>query len=171
MNTIETMIESITDICTDWGAHWKYSADLTGSLICGLPFESLYDAIMVRAEPVHAYATNGQRPLTLKYRGEKLFDQNATLLWREPSLRVEDDDLSAVRYMELWMLDDMTLAVVSCVQIDVGEDADFVTEYREYKGPQWPILEPVPDLVDFLDRLTDLCPREFDPDEDVVYEP
>lgn len=171
MNTMETMIESIVDICVELGARQKYSADAIGNLVCNIPFESLYDALMVRMEPVHAYVTNGQRPSTLKYRGENLFGQNAALLWREPSLWVEDDGLNATRYMELWMLEDMTPAVVSCVQIDVGEDRDFVTEYREHKGSHWPLFEPAPDLMDFLDRLADLCPGEFDPDEDVIYEP
>lgn len=30
--------------------------------------------------------------------------------------------------------------------------------------------EPVPDLLDFLDRLESLCPDEYHPDEVVIYE-
>ena len=30
--------------------------------------------------------------------------------------------------------------------------------------------EPVPDLLDFVDRLESLCPDEYHPDEVVIYE-
>ena len=32
------------------------------------------------------------------------------------------------------------------------------------------ISEPVPDLLDFVDRLESLCPDEFHPDEVIIYE-
>ena len=38
------------------------------------------------------------------------------------------------------------------------------------KGEEIPISEPVPDLLDFLDRLESLCPDEYHPDEVVIYE-
>lgn len=71
----------------------------------------------------------------------------------------------------MWLLEDMTLAVTSCFQVDYdGGDGDYTTEYREYKGSQWPSTEAAPDLFDFLEHLTDLCPEDFDPEEDVIYE-
>ena len=51
-----------------------------------------------------------------------------------------------------------------------GSDGDYTTEYREYKGSQWPSTEAAPDLFDFLEHLADLCPEDFDPEEDVIYE-
>ena len=36
--------------------------------------------------------------------------------------------------------------------------------------PQNPFSEPVPDLLDFVDRLESLCPDEYHPDEVVIYE-
>ena len=64
----------------------------------------------------------------------------------------------------------VTLAVVSCVQIVYGDACDYITEYREYKGEEIPFAEPVPDLLDFVDRLESLCPDEFHPDEVIIYE-
>ena len=60
--------------------------------------------------------------------------------------------------------------VVSCVQIVYGDGNDYITEYREYKGEEIPFSEPVPDLLDFVDRLESLCPDEFHPDEVIIYE-
>jgi len=71
----------------------------------------------------------------------------------------------------MWLLEDMTLAVTSCFQVDYdGGDGDYTTEYREYKGSQWPSTEAAPDLFDFLEHLADLCPEDFDLEEDVIYE-
>lgn len=61
-------------------------------------------------------------------------------------------------------------AVVSCVQIVFCDGNDYITEYREYKGDEIPFSEPVPDLLDFVDRLESLCPDEYHPDEVVIYE-
>ena len=42
----------------------------------------------------------------------------------------------------------MTLAVTSCFQVDYDDgDGDYTTEYREYKGSQWPSTEATPDLI------------------------
>ena len=68
-------------------------------------------------------------------------------------------------------MEDMTLAVTSCFQVDYeGSDGDYTTEYREYKGSQWPSTAAAPDLFDFLEHLVDLCLENFDPEEDVIYE-
>ena len=45
-----------------------------------------------------------------------------------------------------------------------------IRDSREYKGDEIPFSEPVPDLLDFLDRLESLCPDEYHPDEVVIYE-
>ena len=119
---------------------------------------------------MYAFSTDGERSMTLKYRSRKLFDRNATLLWREPVLCADDTELASSRYLELWLLEDMSVAVVSCVQIVYGDGNDYITEYREYKGEEIPFSEPVPDLLDFVDRLESLCPDEYHPDEVVIYE-
>lgn len=171
MTTVEKLIASITNICIDLGIRGKYGPDEIASLVCDIHFTYLYDALRDRAEPVYAYSTDGKRPMTLKYRSAKLFEGSATLLWREPTLRVDDLDVAASRYLELWLREDMSIAVVSCVQIVYGDEDDYITEFREYKGDQLPATEPAPDLLDFLDCIEDLYPEEFHPDEVVVYEP
>lgn len=170
MTNHEQMMKSIADICIHFGIRQHYSADVIASLVGAIPFDMLFHAIRDQAEPVYAYCTNGTRPLTLTYRGRNLFGRSATLLWQEPTLLVEDTDLVTTRYLELWLLEDMTPAVVSCMQIDIGEEADYTSEYREYKGSDWPSSEPAPELMDFLNRLADFCPESDTPGEDVIYE-
>lgn len=106
----------------------------------------------------------------VKYRSRKLFDREAMLLWREPVVCVDETEVASSRYLELWLLEDMSVAVVSCVQIVFCDGNDYITEYREYKGDEIPFSEPVPDLLDFVDRLESLCPDEYHPDEVVIYE-
>lgn len=170
MTNTEKMIVSIADFCFMLGRRGKYSKEETIGLFGDAMVSELYDAICNRAEPVYAYSTAGELAMTVMYRGAKLFPNNATLLWRQPTLSVDITELATNRYIELWLLDDMKLAIVSCLQTVYGDEDTYITEYREYKGDQWPMTEPFPDLIDFLDRLDSLIPDEFDPDETIVYE-
>ena len=148
MTTIDKLIDSIANICINLGPRGEYSPEEIADLVCDIEFVHLYDALRDLAEPVYAFSTDGERPMTLKYRSRKLFDRNATLLWREPVLCADDTELASSRYLELWLLEDMSVAVVSCVQIVYGDECDYITEYREYKGEEIPFAEPVPDLGD-----------------------
>ena len=168
--TIEKMIDSIAAVCIDLGLRGGYTPEEITDLVCDIAFAHMYDALRDRAETVYAYSTDGDRSTTLKYRSRKLFDREAMLLWREPVVCVDETEVASSRYLELWLLEDMSVAVVSCVQIVFGDGNDYITEYREYKGSQWPSTEAAPDLFDFLEHLVDLCPENFDPEEDVIYE-
>ena len=171
MTIHETMLSTFADICAELAVRGGYTGAAVASLTEQVCLENLFHEIRDRAEPVYAFDANGLLPDALKYRGHKLFDCNATLLWREPIHSEEDDELDTTRYLEMWLLEDMTLAVTSCFQVDYdGGDGDYTTEYREYKGSQWPSTEAAPDLFDFLEHLADLCPEDFDPEEDVIYE-
>lgn len=169
MTTIEKLIDSIANICIDLGLRGEYSPKEITDLVCTIEVVHLYDALRDLAEPVYVFSTDGDRSMALKYHSKKLFDQNATLLWREPVRCADDAELASSRYLELWLLEDMSVAVVSCVQIVYGGECDYITEYREYKGEEIPFSEPVPDLLDFLDRLEGLCPNHLHPDM-VIYE-
>ena len=171
MTIHETMLSTLAEICAELAARGGYTGAAVASLTEQVCWENLFHEIRDRAEPVYAFDANGLLSAALKYRGRKLFDSNATLLWRELTHAEEDDGLDTTRYLEMWLLEDMTLAVTSCFQVDYdGGDGDYTTEYREYKGDEIPFSEPVPDLLDFVDRLESLCPDEYHPDEVVIYE-
>ena len=167
--TIEKMIDSIAAVCIDLGLRGGYTPEEIADLVCDIEFAHMYDALRDRAETVYAYSTDGDRSMTLKYRSRKLFDREAMLLWREPVVCVDDTEVASSRYLELWLLEDMTIAAASCFRV-LHSAASYITEYREYKGEEIPFSEPVPDLLDFVDRLESLCPDEYHPDEVVIYE-
>ena len=79
------------------------------------------------------------------------------------------DILSATRYLELWVKDDMTLAVVSCFRT-VFDDEEYITEYREIKKDGWPVTDPVLDIEELFCGIQNMYPDEFDPDAVIVYE-
>ena len=171
MTIHETMLSTFAEICAELAARGSYTGAAVASLTEQVCWENLFHKIRDRAEPVYVFDANGLLPDALKYRGRKLFDSNATLLWREPTHSEEDEELNTTRSLEMWLLEDMTMAVTSCFQVDYdGGDGDYTTEYREYKGSQWPSTEVAPDLFDFLEHLADLCPEDFDSEEDVIYE-
>ena len=80
MTTIDKLIDSIANICINLGLRGEYSPEEIADLVCDIEFVHLYDALRDLAEPVYAFSTDGERPMTLKYRSRKLFDRNATLL-------------------------------------------------------------------------------------------
>lgn len=115
--TIEKMIDSIAAVCIDLGLRGGYTPEEITNLVCDIALAHMYDALRDRAETVYAYSTDGDRSMTLKYRSRKLFDREAMLLWREPVVCVDETEVASSRYLELWLLEDMSVAVVSCVQI------------------------------------------------------
>ena len=151
------------------GTEVGYTETEIDEFLENIDYHALLQAVWNKAETVYAYRADGKNALSLDYRSSELFKQRATLLYED----VGDSYIGAVfaaRSMELWLLEDMSVAVVSCVQIVYGDGNDYITEYREYKGEEIPFSEPVPDLLDFVDRLESLCPDEYHPDEVIIYE-
>ena len=117
MTIHETMLSTFAEICAELAVRGSYTGAAVASLTEQVCWENLFHEIRDRAEPVYAFDTNGLLSDALKYRGQKLFDCNATLLWREPTHAEEDDELDTTRYLEMWLLEDMTLAVLSLIHI------------------------------------------------------
>ena len=113
MTIHETMLSTFTEICAELAIRGGYTGAAVVSLTEQVCWENLFHEIRDRAEPVYAFDANGLLSAALKYCGRKLFDCNATLLWREPTHSEEDDGLDTTRYLEIWLLEDMTLAVTS----------------------------------------------------------
>jgi len=85
MTIHETMLSTFADICAELAVRGGYTGAAVASLTEQVCLENLFHEIRDRAEPVYAFDANGLLPDALKYRGHKLFDCNATLLWREPT--------------------------------------------------------------------------------------
>ena len=171
MNKIEKLHESIRALFRTEGEKFCYTPGEIERLVCSLNYKRLYSVLCDTAEPVYVCCAGGGICDSHQYHSTKLFPANATLIWSDEGEPLGDDNISTSYSNELWLLEDMTLAITSCFQADYnGDDGDYTIEYREYKGSHWPSTEAVPDLFDFLEHLADLCPEDFDPEEDVIYE-
>ena len=135
-----------------------YQEQEVEELLQGMDYNSLLQAVRHEAQTVHAYTTQGKQPQTFNYRGADLFGQRATLLYDDFDQSDAAQVLAERRY-ELWLLEDMSLVVVSCVSVDFG-NGEFVTEYREIKqGDPWntPIYLNLNDLAEELTEMFCQC--------------
>ena len=136
-------------------------------LLEGMDYHSLLQAVRHEAKTVYAYTTQGKAPMSFNYRGADLFGQRATLLYDDFDQSDAAQVLAERRY-ELWLLEDMSLVVVSCVSVDFG-DGEFVTEYREIKqGDPWHTPMCL-SLEDLSIKLTEMFCR-FNRSELPIYE-
>lgn len=132
-----------------------YSETEVETLLHGIDFEALLQAVRHNAQTVHAYTTEGKAPMSFNYRGRDLFGQRATRLYEDNDQNCASIVLTDRTY-ELWLLEDMSLVTVACVSLDCG-DGEYVTEYREIKeGGPWH-TEIHLDLDELAERLDDLC--------------
>ena len=122
-----------------------YSEEEVETLLHGIDFEALLQAVRHNAQTVHAYTTEGKEPMSFNYRGKDLFGQRATLLY------------------EVWLLEDMDLVAVACVSLDCG-DGEYVTEYREIKeGDPWDSPMYL-DLDELVDEINAMCAAYYESD-------
>ena len=128
-----------------------YSEEEVETLLHGIDFEALLQAVRHNAQTVHAYTTDGKAPMSFNYRGRDLFGQRATRLY-------EDNDQSCASIV----LTDRTYAV-ACVSLDCG-DGEYVTEYREIKeGDPWDSPMYL-DLDELVDEINAMCAAYYESD-------
>ena len=91
------------------------------------------------------------------YRGVELFNQRGCLILSDVEQMVFDE-AETTYATELWLLEDMSFAIVHCVKMKIGsEDTGYVTEYRAFKKP----LEISEDLFfspeSLIEELESMC--------------
>ena len=91
-----------------------YSEEEVETLLHGIDFEALLQAVWHNAQTVHAYTTDGKAPMSFNYRGRDLFGQRATRLYEDNDQNCASIVLTDRTY-ELWLLEDMDLVAVACV--------------------------------------------------------
>ena len=123
-----------------------------------MDYESLAQGIKYFAKPVYVYAAYPDGDPDGGYRGPLLFPFPATLLYSKTYEETICDSGVIIKHiMELWILDDMTFAVVSCVRMEL-ESGELISEYRLLKTKDRDIFPQVIDLnynllVTVLDSL------------------
>ena len=81
-----------------------------------LDYEALSQALCYEAEPIFRFRTDNYQETKCEYRSELLLPRYGTLIYEQPV--ASDSSLVMLeRSKELWLLDDLTPAVVSKVEI------------------------------------------------------
>ena len=170
MSKLTKLTEIITKIVNEKGYRNCYGPEEVEEVLSTVNFYALFHELSNRMYPVYSFLADGDMPSTLKYRGAKLFPGNAVRVYRSIDYHAADEVMEMTHSMELWILEDMTLTVTSCFRTVFG-DEEYYTEYREFKGTEWPDDEADFDIEDFCDYLTCMYPDGFDPDETIIHEP
>jgi hypothetical protein len=98
-----------------------------------MDFESLAQGIKFFSKPVYVYTAYPDGDPDGGYRGPLLFPFPATLLYSKTYEEIICDSGVIIKHsMELWILDDMTFAAVSCVRVEL-ENGEPISEYRGLK--------------------------------------
>lgn len=94
-------------------------------------FPALLQVLRHDAETVYTYRINTCHGIGRDYRSTELFDQRATQLYSSLA-PYHEDEIGTARIMELWLLDDLSIAVVANMQVVIGKGT-IVSEYRTVK--------------------------------------
>ncbi len=101
------------------------------SILENIDFSVLNQALRHHSETVFAYRINSPMGVGRDYRGPELFQGRATRLY-SCLAPFSDSEIGIVRLLELWMLEDGTVAAVANMQIVLGCSA-VISEYRTVK--------------------------------------
>ena len=126
---------------------------------------ALKDAV----QTVYQYSVTGGYEKSFDYRGVELFNQRGCLIISDVEQMVFDE-AETIYATELWLLEDMSFAIVHCVKMKIGsEDTGYVTEYRAFKKP----LEISEDLFfspeSLIEELESMCVPQWE-HEATIYE-
>lgn len=167
MNKIEKLTQTITDFFTEKGHHYGYDDEAIKEMLRTIDIHALHRLIRREAVTVRTFIVSGDHPDILRYRGSDLLPQKAICIYSSTDFFTESCCVEQEHRLELWLTEDMTIAVASCMMNEFG-DGMFVSEYREYKGDKWPDTEVCMDVDDLLETIHAICSQD---DELYIYEP
>lgn len=130
----------------------------------GICLQEVCMALRDEAQTVFEYRTFGDFEGCLTYCGKELFDQRGCLLHTEVEQYVADISVGAYN-TELWLLEDMSFALVRCLHITYADEAEemiYETEYRAFVRK----IEGREDLYfspdDLLSELEEMCVPQWE---------
>ena len=134
MNKVSDLKKALTLLFRS-GADARHSESEMLKLLDGINCLTLLQSVHNDADTVYQYLAFGRASGDFEYYGPELLTQKATLLYEDTTDRA-DESVSCARTLELWLLPDMTFAVISCFSVSV-RNGTYLTEYRTYKGRDW----------------------------------
>ena len=156
MDAYEALKETFDDLFQQAVEEGCYTEDEAAELVESLDIYSLLQVVRHNATTVYSYITQGRQERSFNYRGEDLFRQTMEIV-------------VATRTLELWLLEDMSLAVVSCVSVNYDHDG-YITQYRTIKDTPVMDSELCLDLGELVEDLNGLCGPVYEHTQP-VYEP
>lgn len=167
MYLINSLESAINRLFRDGVGEHGYTSEEVVTMLHGIDFEALLQAVRHHAMTSYSYITQGKTTDCFNYRGKELFEQRAILFYRDTDQSCADFAV-VTRSYELWLLEDMDIVAVACVSVK-HEDSAFLTEYREVKdGNPWDSGMYL-DLEILVQELDDLC-ADFYANNIPVYE-
>ncbi len=152
MDTIKTLTENIVSFTNDIAEHYGLPKEEIAAALNQINFYALYQTLKHKATPVLIYHAGGEDNSLMKYRTDELLPSNAILLYRDEDYRLEEDEVTTAHYLEVWLMEDLTLAVTACFRI-VVEDVGYFSAFRCIKGNSWPYGEEIFDMDKFFHTL------------------
>ena len=152
MNYLELQ-ESISEVFRR-GIGNGYTEEEIAEMLESIDFYALAQCIVHDYETVYEYTVSGKLPLNVNYRGPEVFPR-ASFLYEEAG-DCMSGIVSCSRSLELWILDDASIAITSLHHSDVG-NGNFYTNYRSYKGSDWIECDMCIDLEEFAEGLRQKC--------------
>lgn len=137
-----------------------------------IPDELLAQAIRDRVMTVYEYRALCDAGDCIDYHGKELFDQRAAFILSYVEAAAESDYCCVDYRTELWLLEDMSFAVVHAVITMVNDDDRpcCITEYRTFVRT----VEDEEDIFfepeDFICELDDICTMYDACKEATIYE-
>ena len=151
MDAYEALKETFDDLFQQAVEEGCYTEDEAAELVESLDIYSLLQVVRHNATTCIPTSPRAGRNGPFNYRGEDLFRQKATLLYEETD-QVTMEIVVATRTLELWLLEDMSLAVVSCVSVNYDHDG-YITQYRTIKDTPVMDSELCLDLGELVEDL------------------
>ena len=154
MSKVSDLKNALTELFRK-GTEVGYTETEIDEFLEDIDYHTLLQAVWDSAETVYAFRADGRHELSLNYRGAELFQQRATLLYEDMGEGFAGV-VTAVRSMELWLLEDMGFAIVANFSLEAG-NCEYVTEYRVYKGSDWTDSELDLDFEELVADLAKMC--------------
>ena len=170
MNSLKTLTNNITTFITDIAEHYGESISEVQETLGMLNFYSLYQTLRRKARPVYTYHAGSGKDNLMEYRSERLFPGDAILLYRDEDFSMSTPFINTEHYLEVWLREDLTIAVTACFRLYV-EEVDYPTTFRVYKGTEWPFEEETFDIESFLHRLAASAPNMVCFEDVPLFEP
>ena len=144
-----------------------YTGECMEDMLDNIDFEVLLQAVAHSAKTVYVYEACGVQDCSFNYRSAPLFPQKAVMIY-EDIVKFVTEAVICARTMEVWLLENLTLAIVSNYSVLSG--GEFTTEYRTVKAWEFQkgLLCIEPDTL--TEKLMELCAPFYSHYDQTYYE-